>query len=365
MEACTNPDVLKVIFFIWEILKILFIVVPIGLIIMIGVDFFKNVTASKDDNMKKNLQLVIKRLIYCVAMFFVPTIINIVNYVVGVALEDTKINYTECLTNANSEKIKSLIDSQAQTAYEKALNEKTMSSILKAEEAINKKSDDSTKESMQKELSTLKEEILSGKRQEQSDIDKANNSSNGGTSSGGTEHLDSGTQGTYFAPVQGVTGYFGSTGSTDGCANYVSHDLSGVASGTPIYAGIDGKAEFLQTYSTQVVSGKTVLTSYGNQVRITASDGTTIRYAHLLKFADGIETPITESCPKKNGSPPCPGKVYPGNTDQVTTKMVKKGDLIGYLGDTGNSTGPHLHVEIHEKGGRNCVKDPWSAFGMK
>ena len=158
---------------------------------------------------------------------------------------------------------------QSLTLINKALNEKTMSSILEAEEAVNKKSDDSTKESMQKELSTLKEEILSGKRQEQSDIDKANNSSNGGTSSGGTEHLDSGTQGTYFAPVQGVTGYFGSTGSTDGCANYVSHDLSGVASGTPIYAGIDGKAEFLQTYSTQVVSGKTVLTSYGNQVRIT------------------------------------------------------------------------------------------------
>ena len=41
MEACTNPDVLKVIYFIWEILKILFIVVPIGLIIMIGVDFQK------------------------------------------------------------------------------------------------------------------------------------------------------------------------------------------------------------------------------------------------------------------------------------------------------------------------------------
>ena len=371
MEACTNPDVLKVIFFIKQLLDIVFFIVPIGLIVMLGIDFFKNVAAAKEDDMKKNLSIAIKRLIYCVCIFFIPTIVSLLTKIVSDSLGNTNINYAECLVNANSDKINELIDTEAQTALEKAKSDKTMTSVLEAEDAINKKSDKSEKETMLSELKTIKDEIISDSKKNQEDntevrpsIDGSSGNSSGSTS-GGTEHLDSGTQGTYFAPVQGVTGYFGSTGSTDGCANYVSHDLSGVASGTPIYAGIDGKAEFLQTYSTQEVSGKTVLTSYGNQVRITASDGTTIRYAHLLKFADGIETPITESCPKKNGSPPCPGKVYPGNTDPVTTKTVKKGDLIGYLGDTGNSTGPHLHVEIHEKGGRNCVVDPWKAFGMK
>ena len=47
--------------------------------------------------------------------------------------------------------------------------------------------------------------------------------------------------------------------------------------------------------------------------------------------------------------------------DNITN--VKKGDLIGYLGNTGNSTGPHLHIEIH-KGG-SCIEDPYAAFGMR
>jgi peptidoglycan hydrolase-like protein with peptidoglycan-binding domain len=61
----------------------------------------------------------------------------------------------------------------------------------------------------------------------------------------------------------------------------------------------------------------------GNAVRLTAADGTYFHYAHFSKFGEGIE---------------------------VGTK-VKLGQVIGYVGSTGNSSTPHLHFEYHPKGG--------------
>lgn len=61
---------------------------------------------------------------------------------------------------------------------------------------------------------------------------------------------------------------------------------------------------------------------YGNLVEISHQRGYASRYAHLRGFARGI---------------------LPG-------VRVKQGDLIGYVGSTGLSTGPHLHYEFHSNG---------------
>jgi murein DD-endopeptidase MepM/ murein hydrolase activator NlpD len=54
------------------------------------------------------------------------------------------------------------------------------------------------------------------------------------------------------------------------------------------------------------------------------------RYAHLHRLADGIRDGVS----------------------------VKKGQIIGFVGSTGRSTGPHLHFELYK--GQQYV-DPLSA----
>ena len=55
--------------------------------------------------------------------------------------------------------------------------------------------------------------------------------------------------------------------------------------------------------------------AYGNKIAIQHPDGTVTWYAHLSEFLK-------------------------------TSGTVKAGDAIGRIGTTGNTTGPHLHLEV-------------------
>ncbi len=78
-------------------------------------------------------------------------------------------------------------------------------------------------------------------------------------------------------------------------------------SGTPILAAGDGLVE---------AAGRNG--GYGNYVRIRHANGFATSYGHLSRFAEGL----------------------------VIGKRVKQGQMIGYVGTTGISTGPHLHFEV-------------------
>lgn len=78
--------------------------------------------------------------------------------------------------------------------------------------------------------------------------------------------------------------------------------------GTPIYATGDGK----------VIQADAANRGYGNHVRIKHGYGYVTLYAHMSKF----------NC--KVG------------------QKVKRGDVIGYVGNTGKSVGPHCHYEVRK-----------------
>jgi murein DD-endopeptidase MepM/ murein hydrolase activator NlpD len=93
-----------------------------------------------------------------------------------------------------------------------------------------------------------------------------------------------------------------------GRRNHKGVDLA-QPTGTPVYATADG-----------VVSKAAPFSSYGNYIQIEHGGGLETRYAHLSGFA------------------------------VATGDQVRKGQLIGYVGSTGRSTGPHLHYEVRVAG---------------
>ncbi len=81
--------------------------------------------------------------------------------------------------------------------------------------------------------------------------------------------------------------------------------------GTPILAAGDGTIERAGPFS-----------SFGNYVRIRHANGYETAYAHMSRFARGMRAGA----------------------------RVRQGQIIGYVGTTGRSTGPHLHYEVLRRG---------------
>ncbi|MDX2276044.1 MAG: peptidoglycan DD-metalloendopeptidase family protein [Hyphomonadaceae bacterium] len=81
--------------------------------------------------------------------------------------------------------------------------------------------------------------------------------------------------------------------------------------GTPIMAAGDGTIERAGPFS-----------SFGNYIRIRHANGYETAYAHLSRFARGMRAGA----------------------------RVRQGQIIGYVGTTGRSTGPHLHYEVMRGG---------------
>ncbi|WP_326598657.1 M23 family metallopeptidase [Streptomyces sp. NBC_01803] len=120
----------------------------------------------------------------------------------------------------------------------------------------------------------------------------------------------------FFLPVEqhGLSAYFGQSG-INWMSTHTGIDFP-VGYGTPVRAATDG------TISTQWHP------SYGNMMILTAPDGTETWYAHLSSTA-------------------------------YTSGSVQAGTVIAYSGNSGTSTGPHLHFEVRPYGGSPVDPLPW------
>lgn len=130
----------------------------------------------------------------------------------------------------------------------------------------------------------------------------------------------------------------------------IYHDLNvNVSTDTPVYAVADGTATFYQAYTT--IDGVDTLTGYGNYVELTASDKTlAARYCHLDRFENVNQTIPSSATQIRGGSD---GQM------KLSERKVRAGEILGYIGSTGNSNGTHLHFELRENGKR---VDPVTVF---
>lgn len=130
--------------------------------------------------------------------------------------------------------------------------------------------------------------------------------------------------GTYIWPLPGY-----SPGSAYGWRMHpIYHEMRfhagediGAPSGTPILAADSGMATVIADNGN----------GYGNYIMINHGGGRVTLYAHMSAFAIS------------NGA------------------TVSQGQAIGYVGSTGNSTGPHLHFEVRVNG---ATTDPKSYFNF-
>lgn len=105
-NVCTNTDILRVIYFGRLIVDIVKIIIPIGLIIMGMIDFSKSVVTSDDGVQKKNMKLLVKRIVFAVLVFAVPWIVETLMVNLGNLTEG--VNFTDCLENATGDCIDQL-----------------------------------------------------------------------------------------------------------------------------------------------------------------------------------------------------------------------------------------------------------------
>lgn len=125
-----------------------------------------------------------------------------------------------------------------------------------------------------------------------------------------------------------ITSPYGSRNLGGKTSWHAGVDIVGTGSTTDyVIAHSDGVVVWVQNYNknNQYATGNL---SYGNAVKIQHSNGWCTLYAHLASIS------------VKNG------------------QTVKKGQTIGYMGNTGHSLGAHLHFEVRKGSGYSSTTNP-------
>jgi murein DD-endopeptidase MepM/ murein hydrolase activator NlpD len=136
------------------------------------------------------------------------------------------------------------------------------------------------------------------------------------------------------SPAVAAHGGFFVTGGHESQDFNDHHDGIDIAAkeGAPIYAVADGTVSYARDSTKDGNAGAHWAIGGGNTVNIDVGGGKTAQFAHMSRMA------VAEGA------------------------RVKKGQLIGYVGHTGNATGPHVHFGLWDHA-TNTMVDPTKYLG--
>lgn len=225
----------------------------------------------------------------------------------------------EAISGQDAAMVQDMKDARAEAEAAQAEAEAEAAKAVEAMQAAEtaKQELETTQASMQTELDKVNEEVAvlmareeaerlaaeeaERRRQEAAQIGGSHSGNTTYPSGGGGTSLVSG----WVNPCPGFRRVSCEMGSSDPNGNFHNGIDLAAAAGTPIYAAKSGTVSFVGWYGT---GGKAVIIEHGGGLR-------TI-YMHMSDWGTTAGT------------------------------AVNAGDLIGYVGSTGFSTGPHLHFQV-------------------
>lgn len=232
----------------------------------------------------------------------------------GLEADKKEIEETKNKLNASLDEVEKKKEEQEsiQTKLNKAKNKEEAKVESLTEESHDLEEDIEAYEKKMKELDAkekAQEEALKHKIEEAEKNHGSNSGSSESGSSGGSSSGGSVSSKGFIRPVTSgritATMYY-SSGKYHGAVDF------GVSTGTPVYAAADG------IVVTSTWGGSD---SYGYYIKIKHYNGLYTLYAHGSSLVAKVG------------------------------QEVNQGDLIMYSGNTGNSTGPHLHFEVRKSPG--------------
>jgi len=186
LPACSNSNVLSTLSFVKTVIDFVLYLVPSILILVLGFKLFKIVTSSNPD-LKKGMWDIIGKIIICVTIFFIPTLVALLTEILAESGVGVAKDYSYCLDSATNENIAFYKEKEETKVLIEQEKEKVEKKKADTERKTIEKTREKAREKNEKRAAEMKKKLEEEKKRKETPIgNSGNNESWNGTVVDGT-----------------------------------------------------------------------------------------------------------------------------------------------------------------------------------